>query len=108
MNTKHRNTSIAARDTCKHITRWTLVVASTATIAALAVVPSSATETGDDYQRPYTRQCFIEQPRWNVSLDGAVPRCPGPQLGSAAAPEPGESSVSGSVETWVGGMGRVR
>lgn len=108
MKIKHCNTGTAARGLFDHMTRWTLVVTSSATIAALAAVPSSAADTRHDYQGPYEYQCFIEQPRWNVALDGPVPRCPGPEPASEAAPEPGETSGSGSVETWVGGMARVR
>ncbi|WP_457190552.1 hypothetical protein [Nocardioides sp. P5_E3] len=106
MNIKHRNTG--TRGTSKHVTRWTLVVAYTVTIAALAAVPSSATETRDGDQRPYTRQCFIEQPRWNVALDGPVPRCPGTETASGTATEPGDTLRSDSVDAWLGGMARVR
>src|SRR5688572_12348495 len=90
MNTKHQHHEITRYDTTEGgirlLARWTVVVVGSTAMAVLAGGPSSGAATDREFQGPYEYQCFIEQPHWNVALDGPVPRCPGSEPARGSSP----------------------
>jgi len=54
--------------------------------------------------------CFILQPRWNVALDGPVPRCGGDlgPVSALTAPDVGPRRPEGRDSVWSGGLRRSR
>jgi hypothetical protein len=96
--------------TCSTTRRLTGATALVGTMTATALLgfssPGSALAPGTSQQPE--RQCFIEQPHWNVALDGPVPRCPvatSTTPDGAPAPAPGWATGQGEV-AWVGGLAR--
>lgn len=52
-------------------TRYAAALTMSVAVAA-AFSGAAQAQTGQDHP---SRPCFIQQPHWNVGLDGPVPRC---------------------------------
>ena len=88
--------------------RATVAVSAFAAMGALLVAPVAGAPAMDtSAEAPFSRQCFMERPAWNVALDGPVPQCPGPRPG-AGQPDTREHSRSSPGSDWVGGLVRSR
>jgi len=100
--------SISTKPRLTQLTRLT-AIAGSAAIAALLGSPSFGVAPASDTYTPFEHQCFIEQPHWNVALDGPVPRCPGPLAAQEDTPSAmhTHAAVGGDV-IWVGGLARAR
>ena len=105
MNSKHEqmNTSQNTDRVTGRLQQRAVAIASSATMAALVCVPSTAATDHD--RGAYEHQCFMERPHWNIAADGPVPRCPSPEQTLDIPSDRASGAGGGAV--WLGGMARV-
>lgn len=107
-----RTPSTTASTPTRRLLRASAAIGTLLVTALVGLPPSAA--VADTFTAPSDR-CFIEQPHWNVALDGPVPRCPDPPLfpaGATLSPAPGwaaggEAADATGELAWVGGMTRA-